>query len=80
MMVAGRANAQQGTATDLSGTDSKFGTTVLEVGAAFGMHTELLRLIRLMQESRMGRYDRERAWASSSSNAPIRRAGISTVC
>ena len=32
------------------------GTTILEVGAAFGMHTELLRLIRLMQESRMGLY------------------------
>jgi len=32
------------------------GTTILEVSAAFGMHTELLRLIRLMQESRMGLY------------------------
>ena len=32
------------------------GTTVLEVGAAFGMHPELLRLIRLMQDSRMGFY------------------------
>lgn len=32
------------------------GTTVLEVGAAFGMHTELLRIIRLMQQSRMGLY------------------------
>jgi hypothetical protein len=32
------------------------GTTILEVGAAFGMHTELLRLIRLMQDSRMGLY------------------------
>jgi hypothetical protein len=32
------------------------GTTILEFGAAFGMHTELLRLIRLMQDSRMGLY------------------------
>jgi hypothetical protein len=32
------------------------GTTVLEVGATFGMHPELLRLIRLMQDSRMGFY------------------------
>ena len=32
------------------------GTTILEVGSAFGMHAELLRLIRLMQDSRMGFY------------------------
>jgi hypothetical protein len=32
------------------------GTTILEIGAAFGMHPELLRLIRLMQGSRMGFY------------------------
>lgn len=32
------------------------GTTAWEVGAAFGMHPELLRLIRLMQSSRMGLY------------------------
>lgn len=32
------------------------GTTILEVGAAFGMHTDLLHLIRLMQDSRMGLY------------------------
>ena len=32
------------------------GTTILEVGAAFGMHPELLRLIQLMQDSRMGFY------------------------
>jgi hypothetical protein len=32
------------------------GTTILEVGAAFGMHSELLRLIGLMQDSRMGFY------------------------
>lgn len=37
------------------------GTTILEVGAAFGMHTELLRPIRLMQESRMGLYAHEGA-------------------
>jgi len=32
------------------------GTTILEVGAAFGMHAELLRVMRLMQDSRMGFY------------------------
>jgi hypothetical protein len=32
------------------------GTTILEVGATFGMHPELLRLMRLMQDSRMGVY------------------------
>jgi len=32
------------------------GTTTLEVGATFGMHPELLRLMRLMQDSRMGFY------------------------
>lgn len=32
------------------------GTTILEFGAAFGMHNELLRLIQLMQDSRMGLY------------------------
>lgn len=32
------------------------GTTVLEFGAAFGVHSELLRHIRLMQDSRMGVY------------------------
>jgi hypothetical protein len=32
------------------------GTTILEVGGAFGMHPELLRLIRRMQDSRMGFY------------------------
>ena len=37
------------------------GTTMLEVGAAFGMHAELLRLIRWMQESRMGLYVHEGA-------------------
>jgi hypothetical protein len=37
-------------------TNETIGTTILEVGAAFGMHPELLRLIRLMQDSRMGFY------------------------
>jgi hypothetical protein len=32
------------------------GTVVLDVGATFGMHPELLRLMRLMQDSRMGFY------------------------
>jgi hypothetical protein len=32
------------------------GTTILEIGAALGMHADLLRLIRLMQDSRMGFY------------------------
>ncbi len=42
-------------------SNETIGTTVLEVGAAFGMHTGLLRLIRLMQESRMGLYVHEGA-------------------
>lgn len=32
------------------------GTVVLDIGATFGMHPELLRLMRLMQDSRMGFY------------------------
>lgn len=32
------------------------GTTILEVGEAFGVQSTLLRLIRLMQDSRMGLY------------------------
>lgn len=32
------------------------GTTILEVGAAFGMYADQLRLMRLMQDSRMGFY------------------------
>jgi len=32
------------------------GTTILEVGPEFGMHGELLRVIQLMQHSRMGIY------------------------
>jgi hypothetical protein len=32
------------------------GTTIFEVGATFGMHPDLLRLMRLMQDSRMGFY------------------------
>jgi hypothetical protein len=34
--------------------DETIGTTILEVGEVFGMRPELLRLIRLLQESRMG--------------------------
>lgn len=37
-------------------TNETIGTTILEVGAAFGMHPDLLRVIRLMQDSRMGFY------------------------
>lgn len=36
--------------------EETIGTTILEVGAVFGMHKDLLRLIRLMQRSRMGVY------------------------
>ena len=36
--------------------DETIGTTILEFAAAFGIHNERLRLIRLMQESRMGLY------------------------
>jgi len=45
-------------------TNETIGTTVLELGAAFGMHAELLRLVRLMQESRMGLYVHEGAEGS----------------
>ena len=44
--------------------DESIGTTVLEVGTAFGMHADLLRLIRLMQQSRMGIYINEGAEGS----------------
>ncbi len=37
------------------------GTTSMAVGAAFGMHDELLRLMALMQQSRMGIYVHEGA-------------------
>ena len=40
-------------------TDETFGTILLDVGAALGLHGELLRLIRLMQQSRMGVYFHE---------------------
>lgn len=36
--------------------EETIGTTILEVGASFGMHVELLRVVRLMQQSRMGVY------------------------
>ena len=37
-------------------SNETIGTIVLNVGTAFGMHPELLRLVLLMQESRMGLY------------------------
>jgi hypothetical protein len=42
-------------------SNETIGTAVLDVGAAFGMDSELLRLIRLMQGSRMGLYTCEGA-------------------
>jgi len=39
--------------------EETIGTTVMSVGAAFGMHEELLRVIGLMQKSRMGVYVHE---------------------
>jgi hypothetical protein len=42
-------------------THETIGTTIPALGAAFGMHPELLRVIRLMQESRMGLYVHEGA-------------------
>jgi hypothetical protein len=39
--------------------DETIGTTTTAVGSAFGMHEELLRVIGLMQESRMGIYVHE---------------------
>lgn len=53
------------------------GTTILEVGAAFGMHSELLRLIRLMQESKMGLYVHE---GTEGSLAVLRELATGAVC
>jgi hypothetical protein len=53
------------------------GTTVLAVGAAFGMHAELLRLIRLMQESRMGLYVHE---GTDDGLVVLREMVTDTVC
>ncbi len=39
--------------------DETIGTTILDLGASFGMHAELSQLIRLMQQSRMGVYVHE---------------------
>ena len=41
--------------------EETIGTTIMAVGAAFGMHDELVRVIGLMQESRMGVYIHEGA-------------------
>jgi len=41
--------------------EETIGTTIRVVGAAFGMHDELVRVIGLMQESRMGVYIHEGA-------------------
>ena len=49
------------------------GTTILEFGAAFLLHAELLRLIRLMQDSRMGIYRKERTAGGHA--RPIDQAG-----
>ena len=41
--------------------EETIGTTTMAVGAAFGMHDDLVRVIGLMQESRMGVYVHEGA-------------------
>lgn len=53
------------------------GTTVLEVGGAFGVHPELLRLIRSMQESRMGFYTHE---GVDGGLVVLREMGTGAVC
>ena len=53
------------------------GTTVLEVGGAFGMHRELLRLIRSMQESRMGLYTHD---GVEGDLTVLREIGTGVVC
>ena len=58
-------------------TSETIGTTVLDVGAAFGMHAELLRLIRLMQESRMGLYAHE---GTEASLVVLRELDTDAVC
>lgn len=61
----------------LGPTNETIGTTILEVGAAFGMHIELLRLIRLMQQSRMGVYLHE---GTEGSLAVLRDLATDAVC
>jgi hypothetical protein len=53
------------------------GTTVLELGTAFGMDGELLRIIRLMQESRMGLYVHE---GNEDDLVVLREIGTDAVC
>lgn len=53
------------------------GTTILEVGAAFGMHVELLRVIRMMQQSRMGVYCHE---GTEGSLAVLRDLATGALC
>lgn len=40
----------------MGAANETIGATILEIGSVFGMDPELLRLIRLMQDSRMGFY------------------------
>ena len=53
------------------------GSTALEVGAAFGMHAELLRLFGLMQRSRMGIYVHE---GTQGNLAVLREVVTDAVC
>ena len=61
----------------IESTSETIGTTILEVGTAFGMHTELLRLVRLMQESRMGIYTPE---SREGGLAVLRELATDVVC
>jgi hypothetical protein len=58
-------------------SNETIGAIVSEVGTAFGMHAELLRLIRLMQESRMGFYVHE---GYESSLVVLRELVTGAVC
>ncbi|MBI5525186.1 MAG: hypothetical protein HY897_02550 [Deltaproteobacteria bacterium] len=58
-------------------TNETIGTTVVEMGAAFGMDVELLRLIHIMQQSRMGFYIHE---GTEGILAVLRELVTDTVC
>lgn len=57
--------------------EETIGTAVMSVGAAFGMDDEVLRLIGLMQESRMGIYLHE---GTNNGDVTLRELVTNTVC
>jgi len=57
--------------------EETIGTTTMSMGAAFGMHDELVRVIGLMQESRMGGYVHE---STEKDVVVLRELVTDTVC